>query len=359
MRGRLVWRCAPRRAGGGGPAALGGGGAARARLMRSLFCPLTACLQRSLQPTLPCEWAALLDSSPPPNRVQHARLAAAAPHELGGNDRTAAAAAAAMRHSSSSLLLQAGRSRCCATSAASRRSQPARLRKLQAAAAAAASAGSGGAPRKRQPPPQPPPQQQQELVVGIDLGTTNSAVAHIVAGKPACIPNRLGDTLTPSVVAFQPGGATLVGRAAKGQPAGSTYYSVKRLIGRAWDDPVVQEEQQRLAYTVRMPAAQAAGAGCMQQHVVDAAAGRQHSSRAGSPGSGPCAPRSACALTHATPAHARTRRSPVTLRALWCWSARTLSLAACTLKRSLPVCCTRCWKTRGRTRAALTSARPL
>lgn len=93
-----------------------------------------------------------------------------------------------------------------------------------------------------------------EVVVGIDLGTTNSAVAHMVDGQPVCIPNSLGDTLTPSIVSFQPDGTTTVGRAAKQAQAKSpdtTYYSVKRLIGRSWSDPAVQEEAKRLAYTVR------------------------------------------------------------------------------------------------------------
>ncbi|KAF8073120.1 dnaK [Scenedesmus sp. PABB004] len=95
-----------------------------------------------------------------------------------------------------------------------------------------------------------------ELVVGIDLGTTNSAVARIVDGAPVCIPNAHGDTLTPSVVAFLPGGGTRVGRAAKarggggGGDAATTYYSVKRLIGRPWADAAVQGEAARLAYTV-------------------------------------------------------------------------------------------------------------
>jgi molecular chaperone DnaK (HSP70) len=97
-------------------------------------------------------------------------------------------------------------------------------------------------------------QQQQaakELVVGIDLGTTNSAVACIKKGKPVCLPNKHGDTLTPSVVHFGPDGEPVVGKEAKKLAADTTYYSVKRLIGRAYSDPVVQEEQQRLAYKVR------------------------------------------------------------------------------------------------------------
>jgi len=93
----------------------------------------------------------------------------------------------------------------------------------------------------------------REVVVGIDLGTTNSAVACIKDGQPVCIANADGDTLTPSIVTFQPDGTTLVGRAAKQAQAknpSTTFYSVKRLIGREWSSPAVQEEAQRLAYTV-------------------------------------------------------------------------------------------------------------
>ena len=97
------------------------------------------------------------------------------------------------------------------------------------------------------------PVPEADVVVGIDLGTTNSAVAYIVDGKPQCIPNALGDTLTPSIVSFQADGSTLVGLAAKQaqrQAPSTTYYSVKRLIGRTWDDPAVQSEAPRLAYNV-------------------------------------------------------------------------------------------------------------
>jgi molecular chaperone DnaK len=93
-----------------------------------------------------------------------------------------------------------------------------------------------------------------ELVAGIDLGTTNSAIAYVEAGKPRCIPNADGELTTPSVVAILPGGEVLVGRKAKRQAAanpGITYYSVKRLIGREFDDEAVQQEIPRLAYTVR------------------------------------------------------------------------------------------------------------
>jgi molecular chaperone DnaK len=90
----------------------------------------------------------------------------------------------------------------------------------------------------------------REIVVGIDLGTTNSAVAVVRDGKPQCVANAAGDTLTPSVVAFLDDGATLVGRAARRHPGPNTFYSVKRLIGRPFDDPVVREEAARLPYEV-------------------------------------------------------------------------------------------------------------
>ena len=75
---------------------------------------------------------------------------------------------------------------------------------------------------------------KKEVVVGIDLGTTNSAVAYMEKGKPVCIPNSEGEPTTPSVVAVQPGGEVLVGKKARKYATlnpETTYYSVKRLIG--------------------------------------------------------------------------------------------------------------------------------
>lgn len=100
--------------------------------------------------------------------------------------------------------------------------------------------------------------QPREVVVGIDLGTTNSAVAYMEGGRPRCIPNEAGDTVTPSVVAFLADGSTLVGKAARRQAAlnpVNTYYSVKRLIGRPFTDPSVQEEAGRVAFQVQQAAA--------------------------------------------------------------------------------------------------------
>lgn len=69
-----------------------------------------------------------------------------------------------------------------------------------------------------------------------------------------CIPNEEGSNTTPSVVTFLPEGEVAVGSQAKKSAArhpGTTYSSTKRLIGRKFDDPVVQAEQARLPYEVR------------------------------------------------------------------------------------------------------------
>ncbi len=93
----------------------------------------------------------------------------------------------------------------------------------------------------------------RQVVVGIDLGTTNSAVAYVENGKPRCIPNGDGDRITPSVVTFLPDGSAAVGKRARQLAAthpSTSFYSVKRLIGRTFEDPVVQEELSRVAYPV-------------------------------------------------------------------------------------------------------------
>ncbi|MEZ0372992.1 MAG: Hsp70 family protein, partial [Candidatus Sericytochromatia bacterium] len=86
-------------------------------------------------------------------------------------------------------------------------------------------------------------------VVGIDLGTTNSVVAVLEGGKPVVIPNAEGSRLTPSVVAFTKSGERLVGQIAKRQAITNpenTIYSIKRFIGRRWDD--TQQERARYPY---------------------------------------------------------------------------------------------------------------
>ena len=81
-------------------------------------------------------------------------------------------------------------------------------------------------------------------VIGIDLGTTNSCVATLEGGDPKVIPNSEGSNTTPSVVAFTSKGERLVGQAAKRQAITNpehTIYEVKRLIGRKFKSPEVQE----------------------------------------------------------------------------------------------------------------------
>lgn len=88
-------------------------------------------------------------------------------------------------------------------------------------------------------------------VVGIDLGTTNSCVAVMEGGKPAVISNAEGFRTTPSVVGYAKNGDRLVGQIAKRQGVmnpENTFYSVKRFIGRKYDE--IQEEAKEVSYQV-------------------------------------------------------------------------------------------------------------
>ncbi len=90
-------------------------------------------------------------------------------------------------------------------------------------------------------------------VLGIDLGTTNSAMAIVEAGVPRIIENREGNRITPSMVAISKSGERIVGLLAKRQAvtnAKNTIYSVKRLIGRKFKDPVVQKDKKLLSYDI-------------------------------------------------------------------------------------------------------------
>ena len=82
-------------------------------------------------------------------------------------------------------------------------------------------------------------------IIGIDLGTTNSAFAYMLAGKPEVITNAEGNRTTPSVVAVNKGGERLVGQVAQRQRVTNpknTIYGVKRLIGRKFSDDEVQKD---------------------------------------------------------------------------------------------------------------------
>lgn len=90
-------------------------------------------------------------------------------------------------------------------------------------------------------------------VIGIDLGTTNSCVASVVAGIPTVVANRGGYKTTPSMIAIAESGRRLVGHIAKRQAitnAENTVYAAKRLIGRKWDDPRTEAAKEELPYDI-------------------------------------------------------------------------------------------------------------
>ena len=90
-------------------------------------------------------------------------------------------------------------------------------------------------------------------IVGIDLGTTNSAVAVMEGGSPVVIPTAEGGNLLPSVVAFNKKGERLVGQIAKRQAvvnSENTAYSVKRLMGRRIDDPETRRTMEMVPYEI-------------------------------------------------------------------------------------------------------------
>jgi molecular chaperone DnaK len=90
-------------------------------------------------------------------------------------------------------------------------------------------------------------------IIGIDLGTTNSAMAYMVAGKPEVIANAEGNRTTPSVVAINKTGERLVGQVAQRQRvtnAKNTIYGVKRLIGRKFGDDEVQKDLDLMPYEI-------------------------------------------------------------------------------------------------------------
>ncbi|MGH2378566.1 MAG: molecular chaperone DnaK [Candidatus Limnocylindria bacterium] len=91
-------------------------------------------------------------------------------------------------------------------------------------------------------------------VIGIDLGTTNSAAAYMEGGEPTIIPNAEGGRITPSIVAHTKTGERLVGQVAKRQAITNpenTIYSIKRLMGRRFSDPEVQRTIKMVSYKIR------------------------------------------------------------------------------------------------------------
>lgn len=90
-------------------------------------------------------------------------------------------------------------------------------------------------------------------IIGIDLGTTNSCVAVLDGNKVRVIENSEGDRTTPSIVAFSEDGETLVGQSAKRQAVtnpSNTLFAIKRLIGRRFDDKVVQKDIKMVPYKI-------------------------------------------------------------------------------------------------------------
>ncbi|RTK95015.1 molecular chaperone DnaK [Candidatus Saccharibacteria bacterium] len=90
-------------------------------------------------------------------------------------------------------------------------------------------------------------------IIGIDLGTTNSAMAVMQSGKPEIIANSEGARTTPSVVAINKNGERLVGQVARRQMVtnpGNTIYEVKRLIGRNFNDKEVQRDLKLMGYEI-------------------------------------------------------------------------------------------------------------
>ena len=90
-------------------------------------------------------------------------------------------------------------------------------------------------------------------IIGIDLGTTNSCVAVMEGGKPRVIENSEGDRTTPSIVAFTDDNEVLVGQSAKRQAVTNptnTLYAVKRLIGRRFEEDVVQKDINLVPYKI-------------------------------------------------------------------------------------------------------------
>ena len=93
-----------------------------------------------------------------------------------------------------------------------------------------------------------------DVIIGIDLGTTNSVVAIVDGDVPKIVPNRLGQRLTPSMVAISENNKRLLGHLAKRQAITNpenTVYGAKRLIGRKWNTPAVAKALETLTYTCK------------------------------------------------------------------------------------------------------------
>jgi molecular chaperone DnaK len=102
-----------------------------------------------------------------------------------------------------------------------------------------------------EPPKEEP--KREGPVIGIDLGTTNSCAGFVRHGKPEILRSREGHNTVPSILALNVRGKMVVGHPAKGQMLTNprqTVYGAKRLVGRAYDSPIVQHIKDRFAYEV-------------------------------------------------------------------------------------------------------------
>ncbi len=113
----------------------------------------------------------------------------------------------------------------------------------------------GSTPVLKAPPFEPPTEAPKRTgpIIGIDLGTTNSCVAFVKAGKPSVVASREGHNTVPSIIALNARGKLVVGHPAKGQMLTNprqTVYGSKRIVGRAYDSAVVQEVKERFAYEI-------------------------------------------------------------------------------------------------------------
>ena len=90
-------------------------------------------------------------------------------------------------------------------------------------------------------------------VIGIDLGTTNSCVAVMEGTSARVIENSEGGRTTPSMVSFTEGGERLVGQSSKRQAVTNpenTFFAIKRLIGRRFNDPITQKDAELVPYNI-------------------------------------------------------------------------------------------------------------
>ena len=90
-------------------------------------------------------------------------------------------------------------------------------------------------------------------VIGIDLGTTNSCVAVMEGKEPKVIENAEGSRTTPSVVAFTEDGERIIGQPARRQAVTNpenTFFAIKRLIGRPFNDPTTQKDMGMVPYKI-------------------------------------------------------------------------------------------------------------